>query len=51
MVFASIFFGLGGMLMDLFELRFAFPASAMVMAICAALFLVGTHAPKKSLSS
>jgi MFS family permease len=38
---------LGGILMDLFELRYAFSASAIVMAICTALFLAGTHDPRR----
>jgi predicted MFS family arabinose efflux permease len=34
---------LGGMMMDLFQLEFAFPASALVMAVSIGLFLVGTY--------
>ncbi len=33
---------LGGVMMDLFELRWAFPTGAMVMAACTAWFLLGT---------
>jgi predicted MFS family arabinose efflux permease len=39
---------LGGVMMDLFQLRLAFPAGALVMAICTGLFLIGSH-PKKML--
>lgn len=34
---------LGGMMMDLFQLDFAFPASALIMSLSIGLFLVGTH--------
>jgi MFS family permease len=34
---------LGGMMMDLFKLEFAFPASALVMSVSIGLFLVGTY--------
>jgi len=34
---------LGGMMMDFFQLRAAFPLGGMVMLICTGLFLVGTH--------
>jgi predicted MFS family arabinose efflux permease len=38
---------LGGFMMDLFQLRFAFPAGALVMTIGTVLFLIGTR-PKES---
>ena len=38
---------MGGMMMDFFQLRAAFPLGGMVMLICTGLFLVGTH-PKQN---
>lgn len=38
---------LGGMMMDLFQLRWAFPLGALIMIMCIGLFLVGTH-PKEA---
>jgi predicted MFS family arabinose efflux permease len=38
---------LGGMMIDFFQLRAAFPLGGMVMLICTGLFLVGTH-PKQN---
>jgi len=37
---------LGGLMMDFFQLSWAFPLGAVVMIICTGLFLVGTNAPK-----
>ena len=37
---------LGGLMMDFFQLSWAFPLGAAVMIICTGLFLVGTNAPK-----
>jgi len=39
---------MGGMMMDFFQLRAAFPLGGMVMLICTGLFLVATH-PKRAL--
>ncbi|UCD83038.1 MAG: MFS transporter [Desulfobacterales bacterium] len=36
---------LGGLMMDFFQLSWAFPMGALVMMICTGLFLVGTNAP------
>jgi DHA1 family multidrug resistance protein-like MFS transporter len=36
---------LGGLMMDFFQLSWAFPMGAVVMIICTGLFLVGTNAP------
>jgi hypothetical protein len=35
---------LGGLMMDFFQLSWAFPLGSVVMIICTGLFLVGTHA-------
>ncbi|MCP4624137.1 MAG: MFS transporter [bacterium] len=35
---------LGGLMMDFFQLSWAFPLGSVVMVICTGLFLVGTHA-------
>ena len=40
---------LGGMMMDFFQLRWAFPLGAVIMVICIGLFLVGTY-PQKAIS-
>jgi len=40
---------LGGLMMDLFQLRWAFPLGAVVMLICTGLFLVGMY-PQKALN-
>jgi len=40
---------LGGLMMDLFQLRWAFPLGAVVMLICTGLFLVGMY-PHKALN-
>ena len=37
---------LGGLMMDFFQLSWAFPLGASVMIICTGLFLVSTNAPK-----
>ena len=40
---------LGGMMMDFFQLRWAFPLGAVIMIICIGLFWVGTY-PQKAIS-
>jgi MFS family permease len=40
---------LGGMMMDFFQLQWAFAVGAVVMVICTALFLVGMHPEKAAI--
>ena len=40
---------LGGLMMDFFQLSWAFPLGGGVMIICTGLFLVGTNAPKQKM--
>jgi len=40
---------LGGLMMDFFQLSWAFPLGGGVMVICTGLFLVGTNAPKQKM--
>ena len=41
---------LGGMMMDYFQLRWAFPLGAVVMMSCTVFFLLGTHPQKQEIN-
>ena len=40
----------GGLMMDFFQLRWAFPLGAVVMMSCTAFFLMGTHSQKQEIN-
>jgi MFS family permease len=41
---------MGGLMMDFFQLRWAFPLGAVVMMSCTAFFLMGTHTQKQKIN-
>ena len=41
---------MGGLMMDFFQLRWAFPLGAVVMMSCTAFFLMGTHPQKQQIN-